>query len=164
MDCFGDCLETPEGGVCDPCPEWFEGDGLTCRDIRVHCEDLNCPEACETHESGGICIPCPEYHTPNGNGLNCTDERIFCSDQIPGGKLRKHFNVKCIYNIGVIQIIKIIVDRVLYVNDRVSCHVLMGSNALIKILGPPAASVQKGTKETAETVQRYFSVIQSVSF
>jgi len=84
MTCFNGCLEKESGGVCEDCPEWFEGDGKTCTDIRVYCNKLDCPESCEDTESGGICIPCPDFHLPAGDGVTCIDNRIACKDKIPG--------------------------------------------------------------------------------
>ena len=82
MSCFSGCYETPDGGVCNPCPDWFEGDGLTCRDIREHCNSIKCPEGCEETESGGKCVPCKPYHFSSNNA--CIDARIYCKDKILG--------------------------------------------------------------------------------
>ena len=87
MTCFSECYETPEGGVCEDCPDWFEGDGVNCTDIRVYCKKLGCPESCEDKESGGICIPCPEYHIPAGDGITCVDNRVTCKEKIPVVKI-----------------------------------------------------------------------------
>ena len=84
MSCANGCMETPTGGVCEKCPEWFEGDGVNCTDIRVYCHQLACPETCDEHESGGVCTPCPDFHIPLGDGMNCTDTRVYCKEKIPG--------------------------------------------------------------------------------
>ena len=77
--CYNGCQETVSGGVCDPCPEYFEGDGSTCTDLRTHCSQMSCFGGCIDHEFGGQCNFCPENYTDRyNNGTFCDEEMISC--------------------------------------------------------------------------------------
>ena len=80
MECFKNCTESDSGGVCDPCPEFFEGDGVTCEDLRMHCHVMDCYGSCSEMPSGGVCDPCPEGFF--GNGTVCTEiiKELTCDD------------------------------------------------------------------------------------
>lgn len=76
--CHGSCHNTAVGPQCEPCPVFFEGDGITCIDTRHHCDELNCFGNCTELVDGGHCAPCPAFHL--GDGVTCVDIRTHCDD------------------------------------------------------------------------------------
>jgi hypothetical protein len=54
-------VEKEDGGECEPCPEGWIGDGVTCQEIleeekkiKVTCLELFCHDACEEDERNGF--------------------------------------------------------------------------------------------------------------
>ena len=75
MSCFDGCSELPSGGKCDPCPEYFVGDGVKCTDNRTSCETMTCFGDCITNAWGGECAPCPRFF--EGDGVTCKYTRNY---------------------------------------------------------------------------------------
>ena len=140
MTCFGECTETPEGGVCEECPDGFEGDGHSCTDIRVFCANLTCPEGCQDSDVGGECITCPEFHEPIGENATCVDVRIYCQEKIHGTKQR--FRIPFPF---------LILDNDF---DRVSRHASRESIAQTSWRAPHAESAHSDIPEMGSPVHR----------
>ena len=80
LGCFNStCIENDvDGLICAPCPKFFIGDGFTCEDSRIFCEEMECFGECVDGQNGGRCAPCPDFFS--GNGTICVDSRIHCED------------------------------------------------------------------------------------